>query len=304
MKRKVFKTFCILCMALMMTGCRNYKGNLKEGNIACKIALENIPQELVMLDEKFAGDIEIMVSLDNPVTRMYYEFFLNAENGYMQEALLNPGTYMVSYFYTTPLHYTIDVEANQPSLLVGPDKENYVGVHIDNVDELAMQLKVMDASTEILTQDKFSRKVQWNGNVIDIESLKDRIQFDYLEPVGAFQEVLVESEREKVALRVMNETMKPANWQDCVIKGVVFSGCNVVLPSGITIGMPYSDVAHVQKGIYGTPDMMKGSILLGFGIDAMYAHYNDTVSGDRIVVKSDDSGAFVETIQYDFEVLN
>lgn len=303
MRKKILSTLCMLCIACMMTGCSRNKGNLHEGNIACKIALENIPNELIQMDDKFAGDIEIMVSLDNPVTRMYYEFFLNAENGYTQEALLNQGTYMVSYFYTTPFHYTIDVEANQPSLIVGPDKGNYVGVHIGNVDELSKQLNEMVASTDILTQDMFSRKVQWNGKVVDIESLKDRIDFDYSEPVGAFQEVTIESERDKVALRVVNETVKPIRWQDCTVKSVIFSGCNAVMPSGTAIGMPYTDVVHEQKGIYGTPNTMRGSILLGFGIDALSAHYNDMTSGDRIIVMSDDSGAFVKTIQYDFEVL-
>lgn len=306
MRKKVLKTFCILCMALMMTmmtGCRSYKGNLKEGNICCKIALESIPKELVQMDEKFTGDIEILVSLDNPVTKMHYEICLNEGNEYMQDAYLNPGTYVVSYFYTTPVHYTIDVVANQSSILVGTGRDNYVGVHIDNVEELSQQLSEMVVSTEILSQDMFSRKVQWNGKIVDIESLKDSVDFDYSEKVGPYEEVTIESEREKIGLRVSNETGQQANWKDCKVKGVTFSGCNVVLPSGISIGMPYKDVVHSQDGIYGTPDMMTGSILLGFGIDALSACYNDADSGDMITVKSDDGGTFVKTIQYDFEVL-
>lgn len=302
MRKKLLPTICMLCLALSMTGCKSYKGDLDEGNIACKIALEDIPQELIQMDEKFAGDIEIEVTVENPVTRMYYEFMLTSANGFVQEATLNPGTYEVKAIYTTPFHYEIDMLANQSELLVGPDKSNYVGVRVVNESKLTQQLSEMTASTEILTQDMFSRKVQWNGQVVDIMALKDMMNFSYNEPVNAYEEVTVGNASEKIAFRVLNETGESAHWRDCTVKGVIFSGCNVVLPQGTANGMAYRDVVHGETGTYGTPEAMTGSILLGLGMESMCAYYNDDVLGDKITVMSDTNGEYVKMIQYDFAV--
>lgn len=303
MRRKIGFSFCMVLLPVLLMGCTNYHGKLDEGNISCKIALENIPDVLLQLEEQSVEDINIQVTVNNPVTRKYYEFELNEENDFTQEATLNPGTYeMPTYFYVTPSYYAIEVSTNQEALEVGPDKANYVSVYIKNEDGLAQQLQDRNASKEIIAADYFSRKVQWHGQIIDMTQIKDYIHFDYEDMIGAYQEAYIGNAQEKVSLVVLNETGQPACWQDCTLKGVEFFGSSVVLAGGVTIGMPYKAVLHSQTGAYGTPEAMTGSILLGTGMEALNAYYNDPVSGDKITVMSDVDGEYVKNVRYDFAV--
>lgn len=300
MKKRLSIFFTLMLLSLFLTGCTDYSGELDEGNIPCKIALENIPDELLTLEKQSAEEIDIEVTVTNRVTRKYYRFNLTSENGYVQDATLNPGIYEVStHIFVKPTFYDIQAASYQTDLEVGPDRTNYAGIYITNVSDLAQQIQNRIPSDEIIASDIFSRKVQWEGQIIDIEQVTQLAHFNNIDLVGAYEEASIGG-KDYVSIKVVNETNQPARWQDCKLKSIYFSGSNAVFSKGVMTGTAFKDVVHSKTGAYGTPDSMKGSILLGAGMESMYAYYNDVYSGDKLTVITDTNGEYVKLIQYDF----
>lgn len=70
----------LLCTAFL-TGCTN-NGRLDEGNIACVIELEDVPEEFTTLREDMREKLEIEVHLWNQVKDRSYAINLSRENGF------------------------------------------------------------------------------------------------------------------------------------------------------------------------------------------------------------------------------
>jgi len=79
-----------------MTGCTS-RGKLDEGNIACVIALEQVPSEFEAFGDGIGEMLDIEIFLGNEVKERTYTVHLNEENGFRQEAMLNPGFYQVRW---------------------------------------------------------------------------------------------------------------------------------------------------------------------------------------------------------------
>lgn len=301
MRRKIYYFLCLIVLPILLMGCSKYKGKLDEGKISCAVALDDIPESLSQLAEKSEEDINISISLTNLVTNKYYDFDLNEENHFRQDATLDPGKYTYICYTVTPLQYSIEMNPNEDVLEVGPDKANYLGFRVTNEEKIAIQLQDEVPSKEIVKADQFSRKVQLQGQIIDLEHITDYVTFESEEMIPPYQYGFITNQEQKVTIEVLNESEQPASWEECKLVQVNFMGSNVVLAGGVNIGMLYRDVTHNTKGIYGIPDKLDGSIMFGMGMDPYIAYYNDASSGDQIMVESDNDGKYVKYIRYRFE---
>jgi len=291
----------LLVLLTFLTGCTK-SGRLDEGKIACVVELETVPEEFDALREETREKLEIEVHLMNDATERTYKVRLNEENGFRQEAMLNPGFYQVEWCIASPFYLYLDTEARQSVLEVGGEKSNYLGIAVTNRAELAENLRWMEPSEEILAQDKFSRVVQWKGQLIDLKDIMEYVEFTYDQPVRPYQQALLANLEDRVGVTVINETDHELSWRECAVKSVTFNITNAVLPGGVMVGMPLAEVLHSEHGCYGTPDSLTGSILYGAGLEELGAVYLDSASGDKITVQSDVSGKYVIKITYEFEV--
>lgn len=132
--RRAAALVCVL--ALSLTGCAK-TGKLDEGDCACVVRLENIPQEFKMLGDNEKSLLGIQVTLENITTERRYQFELNEENGFEQDASLNPGTYKVYYCSASPYFLHMDMKARQDQLNVSRDGSNELTVYIENMDEFS-----------------------------------------------------------------------------------------------------------------------------------------------------------------------
>lgn len=292
--------FLVLC-SILMTGCTS-SGKLDEGNIACVIALEQVPAEFDAFGDDIGEMLDIEVFLSNEVKERTYTVHLNEENGFRQEAMLNPGFYQVRWCTESPSFIHMKAETRQAVLEVGADKANRLDVYIANPEELAENVQWMKASPEILGEGMFSRRVQWKGEMIAIEDIADYVDFQYEQPVGAYAQAGIANLEEGIGLIVLNETDHELPWRECAVQSVTFSSTNVILAGGAMVGMPLEEIVHRERGCLGTPDALDGSILLGAGIEQIRAAYLDKTSGDKITVATSTSGAYVMKITYEFAV--
>ncbi len=297
LRRGWFLLFGVLCM----TGCTK-SGKLDEGNIACVIELETIPAEFDALNEDMQRQLDIEVYLCNEVKERTYSVHLNRENGFRQEAMLNPGFYQVRWCTESPYFLHITAKTRENVLEVGGDKSNYLGVYVSNPEELAANLLWMEPSEEILGLDPYSRRVQWKGQVIEIEEIGNYVDFEYDQPVRAYEQASFANMEERVGITVINETDHELPWQECAVQSVTFNSTNAVLPGGTMVGMPLGEMVHKENGSFGTPDSLEGSVLIGAGVDAIRAVYLDNSSGDKITVSTDLAAEHIIKITYEFEV--
>ena len=297
LRRGIFLLFCMICM----TGCTK-SGKLDEGNIACVIELEEIPAEFDALNEDMQKQLDIEVFLSNEIKERTYTIHLNKENGFRQEAMLNPGFYQVKWCTESPSFLHITAETRQAVLEVGGDKSNYLGVYVSNQEELAANLQWMEVSEEILGLDLYSRRVQWKGQVIDLKDIVNYVDFEYSQPVRAYDQAAFANLAERVGITVINETDHELPWQECAVQSVTFSSTNAVLPGGTMVGMSLGELVHKESGSFGTPDSLEGSVLIGAGVDQIRAVYLDNGSGDKITVSTDPAAEHIIKITYEFAV--
>ena len=288
----------LLCTAFL-TGCTN-NGRVDEGNIACVIELEDVPEEFTTLREDMREKLEIEVHLWNQVKDRSYAINLSRENGFRQEAMLNPGIYQVRYVSVMPSFLHFKVQARENALEVGTDKSNDLSLYVTDPQALARDIQWMEPSEEILLQDRFSRMVQWKGELIAIRDIRNYVEFTYEQPVPPYQQAIIGNGEDKIGIVVMNETDQPLPASECVIQSVTFNSVNAVLPGGVMVGTSFLDVVHKEKGSYGTPQSMTGSILYGVGLDQTGAVYLDPESGDKITVKCSSNGKEIVQITYSF----
>ncbi len=292
-----FLLFCIV----LMTGCTS-SGKLDEGNIACVIALETVPAEFDAFRDEIHKKLDIEVFLNNEVNERTYAVHLNAENGFRQEAMLNPGFYQVKWCTESPFYIHMEAATRQAVLEVGADKENRLDVYVTNPEELAANVLWMEASAQILKEEIFARKVQWKGEVIDIKDIVNYVDFEYNQPVGAYGQAGISNLAERIGIVVMNETDHELSWRECAVQSVTFSSTNAILAGGAMVGVPLAEIVHKESGCYGTPDALDGSVLLGAGVEQIRAAYLDTVSGDKITIATDANGSYVMKMTYEFAV--
>ena len=289
---------CIL--ALFLAGCGK-TGKLDEGECACLVRLEDIPQEFRMLGDNVQEMLEITVILENITTERQYRFELNTENNFQQNASLNPGVYKVYRCDDSPYFLNMIIATRQEDLEVGKDKENEFTVYIENLEEFTDLVWDMQPIREVTQLDKFSRQIQWSGQIIDLEHIMDYIEFSSSqETVKAYEQITMYNADALAWVTLQNQTGQEVSPKECKLIKVTFGKSNVIFGQGVKVGMPVKEIAHAKEGIYGTPDSLTGSILFAAGVDKVGMVYYDKSSGDRLTIESDPEGKFISRIVYEF----
>ena len=295
--RRAAALVCVL--ALSLTGCAK-TGKLDEGDCACVVRLENIPQEFKMLGDNEKSLLGIQVTLENITTERRYQFELNEENGFEQDASLNPGTYKVYYCSASPYFLHMDMKARQDQLNVSRDGSNELTVYIENMDEFSDRVWNSQPIREIMQLDKFSRKVQWQGQIIDLKNITDYMDFSFDRQVRGYEQVSLSAPG--FMITVQNQTSEAADWTECELIKVQTGVPEVIFPQGARVGMSVKEIMHAQEGIYGTPDSMTGFLLIGTGMDNTGMVYYDESSGDRITLECTMDADYICNITYEFAV--
>ncbi|MCI9323655.1 MAG: hypothetical protein HFH81_10425 [Lachnospiraceae bacterium] len=291
----------IFILALFLTGCGK-AGRLDEGNCPCVVRLQDIPREFKMLEENLQEQLEISVTLENITTERQYRFELNTENGFQQNASLNPGIYKVNYCSGSPYFLNMDIAAVQADLEVGLDRENEITVYIQNETAFSDLVWDMQPIREVMQSDKFSRQIQWGGQMIDLENILDYIEFSSDQTVRGYDQITLFNQEACVRVTLQNQTAQEASWKECELIKVQFERPNVIFGQGAKVGMPVREIVHAREGIYGTPDSLTGSILFAAGVDAVGIVYYDEASGDRLTLESGHDGKGIYRITYELAI--
>ncbi len=288
-----------LALVLLLTGCGK-TGRLDEGDCACVVRLESIPSEFRMLGDNVQELLYIEVVLQNITTEKKYEFTLNMENNFQQEAFLYPGVYKVSGCSESPYFINMDTATRQQDLEVGRDKDNEITVYIENPEEFADMVWNMQPIREVTQIDKFSRQIQWKGQMIDLEKIMDYVEFSSDETVKGYEQIILFNSDDCVRVTLQNQTAQEVSWQECKLIKVQFVRPNAIFAQGVKVGMPVKEIAHAQEGLYGTPDSLTGSIFFALGTDRVGIVYYDAASGDRLTLESNSGGEYIYSISYEF----
>ena len=291
----------IFILALFLIGCGK-AGRLDEGNCPCVVRLQDIPREFKMLEENLQEQLEISVTLENITTERQYRFELNTENGFQQNASLNPGIYKVNYCSGSPYFLNMDIAAVQADLEVGLDRENEITVYIQNETAFSDLVWDMQPIREVMQSDKFSRQIQWGGQMIDLENILDYIEFSSDQTVRGYDQITLFNQEACVRVTLQNQTAQEASWKECELIKVQFERPNVIFGQGAKVGMPVREIVHAREGIYGTPDSLTGSILFAAGVDAVGIVYYDEASGDRLTLESGHDGKEIYRITYELAI--
>lgn len=300
---KKYRVFIALfVMAFIMAGCGK-EGRLDEGDCPVEIRLAGLPTGYAELTDDQKEQIVVNVQLENLINEKTYTFRLNDENHFSQDASLNPGTYRVAYCYIRGSSAVrLNGEASVETMDISRDTINIISVSITNQQEFDQWVAQMRADAAILRVDKFSRIIQFEGQIINMEQILDYVEFTHNQQVRAFDKTVLGNSEKGVYVTVMNDTGEPADWQDCKVIAIRFTKDNVIFGKGARVMMLAEDILHAEEGLYGTPDSLAGCVLIGADYDDFDAIYHETRSGDRMTFKVDRLGKHITEITYEFAV--
>ncbi|MBQ7774438.1 MAG: hypothetical protein IJ379_00820 [Lachnospiraceae bacterium] len=290
----------VLILIFGMTGCGE---NALEGDCECVVALENVPKELEMLDENVQEQFYISVVLENIYAQESVKVELNAENDFKEELKLQPGTYLINDCFASAAYLVpVEVEAKQEKIELTKDTPLTVDVAITNQEEVADWVWNGEASREILQADIFSRKVQFEGQMMDVSQIMDYVEFTSENQVRALEKATLHNTEKGVSIVVLNETESDADWKACKLMEVRFTKNNAIWAQGAHVGMSVKKAVHVQEGLYGKPDSMSGTVLMGSGYSNTLASWTDKSTGDKLTLEIIPDGDYISEIIYSMEV--
>ena len=299
-KRWVCTGFLLFFM-LFLTGCIR-SGKLDEGKIPCVIELKEVPKEFETLNGDLKKVLRIEVYMINEQTQRSYSVVLNEENGFSQDASLNPGFYQVRYCYASPSYFGINVDSIQESLVVGAEGNNYLGLTITNLTEMSKYFDWMQPSKEILAADQFSRLAQWKGELISLKDIANYVEFTCDRQVKPYEQITLHNPDEQVWIAVLNGTEQELPWQECALMTVTVKGSQMIFGKGAAVGQPLSGIVHKEDGVYGMPDAFEGTVFFGADLDRTEAVYRNESSGDKITIVSDPKGEYIISMTYEFAI--
>lgn len=307
-KRKSCLALCLLC-ALMLAGCGK-TGKLNEGNCKLSIAFVDIPKELSMLEENVQGNLEIRLTLKNISSEKLYHIKLDPKNSYATEVSLHPGVYQVytlsnSQYSNTGLKLSADLE----NVELKEDSPARLHIYVDNAEEFTKHWMSVQPMPEMLLAEKFDGLIQVNRQIYDLHSesssgLISQFDLEYDNQVRPYQKVELKDSDKGVTLILQNQTSEPLDWHSCKVVGIDVSKNNVVFPQGVTLGMAPAAVCHEADGLYGAPDALSGSLLLGWSFDRTYAVYNDPKSGDKLTIDLGVDNSQIRGIRYELALFD
>lgn len=297
-KRRLF--LAVSALMLGLTGCGEHA---LEGDCECVVSLLEVPKELEMLDENVLEQFVINVELENIYSEKSIDVELTAENDFCKELKLVPGTYLVKYCYAGPHKLVpLEVGAKQEKLELKRDTPLSVDVVITNGEEFADWAWSSEPTREILEENAFSHRVQFEGQLIDVTQITDYVEFTYDNKVGGYDKAVISNEEKGVTIVVQNQSKTAAEWQDCRLAEVSFWKNNVVWGQGAFVGMEVKAAVHAKEGLYGMPDDMSGTVLAGLGYDSTYVSYIEENSGDKLTLEIAPDGEYIAEICYGLEV--
>lgn len=293
----------LLAVAALMFGLTGCGDNALEGDCKCTVALLEVPKELEMLDENLLEQFEISVELENIYSEKTLEVELTAENKFCAELKIQPGTYLVKYYYAGPSNLVpIEVEVKQDKIELTRENPQRIDVAITNQSEFADWAWSLAATREILEEGAFSRIVQFEGQLIDVTRITDYVEFQYENKVAGYEKATISNGEKGVTIVVQNRNEGVADWKDCKLVQVSFRKNNVIWGQGAFVGMDVAAAVHAKDGLYGEPYEMSGTVLAGVGYDRTYVSYLDEKKGDKLTLELVPDGDYISGISYELEV--
>lgn len=302
MGKKYGIVIALLTVAVFLAGCA-HEGKLDEGECPVEVRLSGLPTGYAELTDKQKEQIEVTLKLENVITEKQYTFKLNADNHFARDASLNPGTYkVISCYISGNSAVRMEGEASVEGMDINKDTINIISVNVTNEEEFNRWVAQMRVDPAILGAGQFSRAVQFEGRVIGLEQIKDYLDITREQEVQPYAKAEIGNSEKGVYVTLLNDTDEPASWQNCRVIGVRFTKDNVIFPKGARIKMSAKEVLHAEDGLYGTPDDLAGSVLIGMNYDDFDAIYRDSVSGDRMTVTVDSFGEYIIEVTYELAV--
>ena len=200
----------------------------------------------------------------------------------------------------------VKIEIQDESVQLSREKKTDLVVNIANTKEAEGWIQKVQPTPAILREERFSRNVQLNGEIIDLQNILSILPFSpskkNTEFVKPYETLEVYNSDYGIRVTMQNQGGEALPWEKCRIKGVTFTRNVVVLGGGVSIGSGIPEVCHAQDGIYGKPSSLKGSVFLGLNYSATSAEYLNSDSGDKITLEFLPSGTCIDEIKYEFAV--
>jgi len=294
----------ILVLSILLVGCSEESG-VNKTESSCSIYLENLPKEYEDLTETIKENIEISVSLRSISSDEKHKIVLSDENEYNVLLPLKPGNYEVYGIYMSNTSLAMfDIDTEVETVTISNGNEFDLPVFMTNPSQFISAIENNSPKKEIIDTDMFSRKVQYNGEIIDLNTIKKVMQFatkdnESLAPTEEFY--IPSTSHAGVSMVVQNQKSGSIPINEATFVGVRFYNNNVVFPKGIIMGMDISSLAHAEDGVLGTPDYFVGTPLIGMGIEHTTLVYLDEDTGDRISFEVKPSDSYISSIKYEFE---
>lgn len=301
-KRWIVWMLVLVCLGTM-AGCSS-KSSDADWNAVCEIHLDNLPEEYNTLPDSIRGQTRVRFSITSPRLDKEYSVELTEENGYKQKIYMVPGSYSIGAVYVrNPALGTLNATTNTNEIVVEKDQVTPVNVSLDQVDSLAETIRRGQPTEEMKEAPLFSRKVQYDGKIVDLNQLRTSIRLDdtdakYLSS-GETLEVTCPGYDGLIAI-LKNTTSGMIASNEASIVGMRFYKVDAVFPNGIVVGDSLKSIVHAESGRLGTPSYCTGSPLIG--MEGCTVVYLDPESGDRLSLEIDGRGEFVTSITYEFEV--
>lgn len=304
MKKRASLLFSFILILVFLMSC-NKASSKGEGDCILNVGFETIPSQFSLLNEAVLNRIRIRIWLKNITTEKRYRFELTKKTDFSTELRLPPGVYQVEFCYSEVPELTgLNVSARQEKLELTKEKDSQLIVDVSNPKEFAQLIQNLQATDEILEQERFSGIVQWNGTLIDLHDILKEKGFSWeIEEnklVPPYQKMDISDKKAGVLVTVINEDSKARSWKQCQVIAVQFQKNRVVFGKGVTMGMPMKAICHAKTGVYGTPDQLEGAVFRGLGLDKTYVIYRDLESGDQLTLTYSSEDDYMLAIQYEF----
>lgn len=297
----LLSAFCL--SALLFSGCG--PENTAKWNAGCHVFLAQLPPEYEQLSPEIKNAVTISITLRHTTSDKKFRAKLTDANHYSADLALLPGSYEIASLYMSDKNLAMfDVTTDLKTIDIRKDEKMELPLTLTDPEGFAASVLRNQASAEILALEPYSRKVQYNGQILDLTAIPQIMQFSVLEnkmlkPAETYD--IASSSHAGVAMVVQNQSSSLAALKDAQFIGVRFRSNQVILPRGIRLGMSLAEIAHKETGILGTPAYCQGSPLIGTGHDKTTLVYLDSVSGDRISLTVGAEDNFIGSILYEFE---
>lgn len=297
--KRIRGVLVLLMLMIALTGCGNKS---VEGECECLVELTGLPKEMEKLGENIKEQLYVSVYLENIYTEKRFHVNLTWDEDFQKELQLKPGTYRVHASYASDSNLLPwKVKEKRDTIELIRDKKEVLKIEVTNPEEVTDWIWNQQASREVLQEDAFSHKVQFEGQIIDVKDILDYVEIDYEGNVAPYEKKILNADK-GVSVMVFNEDEDAQDWRSCELKKVSFASGNIIWGQGAYIGMPVKEAVHTEEGLYGMPTNMSGTILAGLDYGPTNVCWLDSKSGDKLTLTMHGTGDYISAISYEFEV--